>query len=142
MKDISPQAVAGRSEAARNALATRKRHKGWQPTQAETEEMLKNLRGLFAGRSQTFKGSDIVKYIAPDGMLGPFRVGIVDDGSVRLWFRQPGRPYAKGDWGDHVHDIVEKGETFPGTDIAMERSYFTTMGPNTDVNTNYLVKMN
>jgi hypothetical protein len=41
-----------------------------------------------------------------------------------------------------VHAIVEKGETFPGTDIAMERSYFTTMGPNTDVNTNYLVKMN
>lgn len=142
MKNMLPHAVAGRSETARKANATRKRLKGGQSTQAETEATCKVIRKLFAGMPQTFQDGDAVKYVAPDGMLGPFTVGIADDGSVRLWFRQPGRPcYAEGDWGDHVHAIVEKGETFPGTDIVMEGSRFTTMGPDTDINTSCLLKI-
>lgn len=141
MQDISPKAVERCRENGRKTNPARGRRNEWQPTQAETEAMLKNVRELFAGKPQTFKDGDIVKYIAPDGMLGPFRVGIAEDGSVRLWYQQPGFRYAKDDWGDHVHAIVEKGETFPGTEIAVERSLFTTMGPDTDVNASYLLKM-
>ena len=100
-----------------------------------------DLRETLAKTNMTFKDGDIVKYIAPDRVLGPFRVGIMDDGSVGLWFRSPGREYTPRDDGDHVHAIVERGETFPGTGTVMDRSVFTTMGADSAIRTNYLFKL-
>jgi hypothetical protein len=138
MNDTPGEALA-RLESACRASRVRRRS---QLAQAKTEAVCKHLREQFAGKPQTFKDGEIVKYIAPDGMMGPFRVGILNDGSVGLWFRQPGRKYAKDDWGDRVHGIVEKGETFPGTDIVMVWSVFATTGPDTVVNLSYLLKTN
>ena len=135
MKDMSPQAVARRSEAARKANATRKANKAnWQ------EAALAGVRKLLASKPpRKFVEGEKVRYIAPDGFLGPFTVGIYTDGGVGLWYRNPNLKYTNDDWGDHVHALIEKGQTLPGTAIVAEKTFFTTMGPDTEINTTYLV---
>ncbi len=135
MKDTLPEAVARRSVAARKANATRKANKAnWQ------EAALADLRKLLASKPpRKFVEGETVRYIAPDGFLGPFTVGIYTEGGVGLWYRNPNFKYRKNDWGHHVHALVEKAQAFPGTNIVKDHSFFTTMGPDNEINTAYLV---
>ena len=110
-------------------------------TPAEIKAACKVWRERFADRPQTFEDADIVEYVAPERLLGPFRVQTSEDGSVHLWFRHPDRQYAENDCGERIHAIFEKGETLPGSGMVVKRSHFTTMGPETKVKANYLLKM-
>lgn len=110
-------------------------------TQADIEAACTVLREHLAAKPETFKDGDAVNYVAPDGLMGPFRVQILDSGSVHLWFRQPDRPYAQHDWGHRIRAIFEKGNTLPGTRITVEKSIFTESGPDTDFNMSYLLKV-